>query len=400
MYKYTIAHSVVIIVCSASFSTWASDESAKIDAHIKNLKANVVVKKTLVDGSGKKISCVDIYNQPALNNPLLQGHQIQMQASPELRKILPNIKENDATSSCPTGSVSMQLPTNEDVARAGSLNKFLSKYGIDNSIDSTSISYSNIPKPSINGHEYAAYGQAVNAIAAQSTFNIWKPLVEANDMSLTQLWLAGGSGSATQTVEVGIQVLPSKYGDYLPHLFIYYTADNYNKSGCYNLDCSGFIKTSDILPIGGVIPSSVSGGTQVEGTLAFYRDPSTGNWILYYFDGTNYTQSGYYPKALFGKGQLSQYAQYVKFGGEIYSPTSTPHTTTDMGSGSFPSGGYKYTAYQRNLKYIDSQSAVHDFSKTVSYIDNTSCYNITTGTDTTWGSSIYFGGPGKSTSCP
>lgn len=54
MYKYTIAHSVVIIVCSASFSTWASDESAKIDAHIKNLKANVVVKKTLVDGSGKK----------------------------------------------------------------------------------------------------------------------------------------------------------------------------------------------------------------------------------------------------------------------------------------------------------------------------------------------------------
>jgi hypothetical protein len=53
----------------------------------------------------------------------------------------------------------------------------------------------------------------------------------------------GGNGSTLQTAEVGWQVYPQKYGNSYPTLFIYWTADGYNRTGCYNLDCSAFIQT-------------------------------------------------------------------------------------------------------------------------------------------------------------
>jgi hypothetical protein len=102
-----------------------------------------------------------------------------------------------------------------------------------------------------------------------------------------------------------------------------------------NLDCGQFIKTSNILNIGGVLPSSTLSGAQIEGTLAFYRDPATGNWILFFVDSAgNYIQSGYYPASTYGSGQLSHYTQFIEFGGEIYAPVPAA-TSTDMGSGKF-----------------------------------------------------------------
>jgi hypothetical protein len=385
-------------------------ESEKIDAYLQAYHSGVIVTKTTTDSSGQTVSCVDIQHQPALNNPALKGHKIQMQPSPQLLAMLgAPVKEDTTPTACPKGSVEMRLPTREQIVRAGSLQKFMSKYpGGSSGIPSIN---SNVPAaPSTIPHEYAVYGQTVNAVAAQTTINVWDSFI-ANptlvEFSLTQLWMVGGTGSGLQTVEVGSQVFPAKYGDNAPHLFIYYTTDNYSNSGtlasgCYNLECSGFVHLTNILPIGGTLPSSTLGGAQVEGTVAFIRDPGTGHWWLYYFDGTTYTYSGYYPKSLFGSGQMSQYAQWIEFGGEILPAQTSPHTAANMGSGQFPSAGTGYAAYQRNVQYMDTTSTITHFPFSPGWpvVTNANCYNIAWGTNPAWGSSLYFGGPGHSSICP
>lgn len=129
--------------------------------------------------------------------------------------------------------------------------------------------------------------------------------------------MVGGTDAGTQTVEAGSQVFPYKYGNTDAHVFIYYTANNYGNNGCYNLDCSAFIQTSSVVPIGASIPVSTFNGFQFEGTIAWYRDPGTGNWILFRkFDDGSYQEAGYYPAYLFGQGAMSSDASRVDFGGE------------------------------------------------------------------------------------
>lgn len=87
-------------------------------------------------------------------------------------------------------------------------------------------------------------------------------------------------------------VYPKKYNTYQPVFFIYWTADNYNTTGSYNLDGGAFVQTSGNRPLGATLsPVSITNGTQYE--VAFYL--SQGNWWLY-FNGTDASHAiGYYP---------------------------------------------------------------------------------------------------------
>ena len=55
--------------------------------------------------------------------------------------------------------------------------------------------------------------------------------------SLSQQWVAGGSGPSLQTIEGGWHVYPAFHNDPSPitRLFIYWTADGYSSTGNYNL---------------------------------------------------------------------------------------------------------------------------------------------------------------------
>jgi len=395
-------------IAFAGSNSLTSAELDKIDSYLNGYYKNVVVAKTTKNALGEPVSCVDIYHQPALNNPLLVGHKIQTEPSPELQKIIKYVKQDTTSSSCPNGSIETKLPTREQIVAIGSLEKFLSKH-----LDATKNSLSPSPiimPPSTSGHYYAIIGSNVNSIAAQTTFNIWQPSVRSdiNNFSLSQLWIAGGTAgtSSSQTVEVGWQVYPLLYQDNLPHLFIYFTADGYNSTGCYNLTCGAFVQTSNILTIGGALPSSTFNGTQIEGTLAVYRDPATSNWILFYVDANgNYIQSGYYPGALFGSGQLSQHSTTIQFGGEVALDSNYPLVYPPMGSGSNPffnHTGYGQVAYQRNIKYLDTSSQIHDVAVGWSYFSPLRCsYDVewaygasSYGAQPSWGTSILFGGAG------
>jgi hypothetical protein len=383
------------------------DEVNRIDAFLSAYSRNVNVLKRTANGSGEIISCVDVHRQPGMNHPRAQG-AVQLEPSPQLKALLNGpVSSAPASEVCPAGSVEMRLPTRDQIIARGSLRNFLSKYPDG---QGRMPRDGNVAAPSLGGHSYAEVGGQMNAIGAQSTINVWRPGAAWSDFSLSQIWVAGGWGSGTQTAEAGTQVYPQLYGNTHANFFIYFTADNYGQTGCYNLSCPAFVQTSSVLPIGGIVGASTFDGNQVEGTIAFYRDPATANWLLLKrnWDGS-YTQAGYYPSWVYGGGQLSQYATRIDFGGEVYTPSGSP-PTVPMGSGWHPfstSPQYGRVAYQKQLAWMDTVGVLRDFVPqwSVSEPSSSACaygiaaYGGSAPFQWGWGTSIFMGGAGYRPGC-
>jgi Neprosin len=83
-------------------------------------------------------------------------------------------------------------------------------------------------------------------------FNVWYPSVTpgTNDHSLAEIWVLAGGNGVVQSAETGWSVAPDTFGTTDAVLFTYWTADDYNKTGCYDLTCPGFIQTSNIAVLG------------------------------------------------------------------------------------------------------------------------------------------------------
>ncbi|XP_058068721.1 protein neprosin-like [Magnolia sinica] len=77
---------------------------------------------------------------------------------------------------------------------------------------------------------------------AQVDMNLWKPKLADNwQFSLAQLWIVNGNRETRNTIEVGWHVFPFLYINTEPRTLAYWTADGYNNTGCYNLDCVGLV---------------------------------------------------------------------------------------------------------------------------------------------------------------
>jgi hypothetical protein len=301
----------------------------------------------------------------------------------------------------------MRLPTRANLAAAGSLRRFLAKGPGDRGHAPTPAEPAQFDDGS-HTHSYAyVSNKPGTSIGIQATFNIWKPVVPiAESFSLSQFWMIGGTGTQMQAVEAGWQVYPAHYGDWLPHFFIYWTADAYRTTGCYNLDCAAFIQTSSVLTPGQGVPTSTTNGPQVEGVVAFYRDPANGNWGLYTqnADGS-YTMLGYYPARLFGAGALSKGGMLLEFGGEVaIGDAYLGAYQVPMGSAADPryAGPPEYgkVAYQRGMKYMGADGIARDFP--INGVSTDCGYGLAKGfgastsygTQPTWGTWIFFGGGG------
>jgi hypothetical protein len=205
--------------------------------------------------------------------------------------------------------------------------------------------------------------------------------------SLSQQWYVGGSGSGTQTVEVGWQNYPGKYGSENSALFIYWTRDNYATTGCYNLDCGAFVQTNSNWHFGsGFSNYSAFGGTQYEFAAQFYL--YAGNWWL----ALGGSWVGYYPGSIFAGGQMAHYAQLIEYGTESVGSTWYP----PEGSGNWASSGWTYAAYQRNLYYINL-SAASVWDSLTPATPSPACYSISGpsySSSSGWGIYFYEGGPG------
>merc|ERR1711915_466449 len=168
-------------------------------------------------------------------------------------------------------------------------------------------------------------------------------------------------------------------------------ADGYQNTGCSNLNCPGFVVAPGSPNYLGspVAPTSTYNGEQR--ILIIKVSKANDRWNLY----VNNQLLGWWPASLFKN--LRSAANRVDFGGEVCfrsggSPGSQ-FTTTDMGSGHFPSEGFGRSAHIRDVQITDNNGQLIDIPGSVA-AGRPHCYNVSIYLDVQNGKHIFFGGPG------
>ncbi len=253
-------------------------------------------------------------------------------------------------------------------------------------------------------HRYANSGQPVICFGGEGQLSCFDPYLESSDdFSLIQIGLSNSDLGYLQTVEAGWQEFQDLTGDWVPHLFVYYTTNGYSNDddnqGGYNTDVDGWVQYDDtIFPGSTFTPYSTRGGDQRKITIKYQL--YQGNWWF----ACQGRWVGYYPASLFMGNQsvfstLGDHADHIGFWGEIYdSDDVSGRTTSDMGSGYFAEAGWTWSAYMHNLLVQtgrDGSMGNYDgtsnlFSSDPDMYDIDAHFNSGSG----WGSYVYLGGPG------
>ncbi|KAL8204406.1 hypothetical protein R6Q57_010029 [Mikania cordata] len=400
--KLSFLHFVVVFmvaqICYGSRSRFLS--SIKVHKHLDLL--NKAPVKPIKSPDGDTIDCVHIAHQPAFDHPILKNHTIKMRPSyyPVWIKdenIMMNASKSftqlwHSNGKCPKGTIPIRRTKKEDMLRASSLKSYRRKNGVARrtSIDSE---LENVNK----GHEYATAFTEGRFLGAQATFNLWNPKVQTQDeFSLGQLWISNGPYADLNTIEVGWQVFPYLYGDNNTRLFIYWTSDGYQTTGCYNLGCPGFIQTNNEIALGGTLsPTSQVDGSQYEMNILVWKDGKEGDWWMQFEE----TLVGYWPASLYT--DLRGNASEVEFGGEVINmQLDGLHTTTEMGSGYFPQEGAGKACYIKNIQTVDESNTLRCPESMEILHPEKSCYDIVLGMNDNYGSQFFYGGPGRNANCP
>ena len=364
--------------------------------HLLKTYGVVEVKHSFVR-EGSHFDCVPVNQQPAVRElalesiaeappQALQPNAGAAEMSARAVEELP-VDEFGNAMGCEASTIPMRRIGLEEMTRFGSLHEFLSKKPeVPAAADGTEIA----PAVNAQAHKYAYMQQQVDNLGGNASLNIWTPYVDTargEIFSLSQEWYVGGSGAATQTVEVGWQNYPGKYGSQSPVLFIYWTADNYSATGCYNLECGAFVQVSNAATIGASLGvSSVAAGAQYDVSARFYL--YAGNWWL----AINGNWIGYYPGTLFRGGQMTRFAQSIKFGTESVGTTTWP----GEGSGYWSTAGWSDAAYQRNVFYADTTGTLQ-WANLTAVNPSPACYTASGpywSTTSGWGVYFFAGGPG------
>jgi len=388
--------------------------------HITKMYQGVHVTHSFVQGS-QTYDCIPVEQQPSLRMAGSQG----IAAPPTAPRQVPGTAAGAAAAfleqtgkaaqasllpaaavdgfgnatACEDHTVPIQRTTVEQISRFSTLRAFLSKSPDGKGMPPVPLKPGAAPStkpapPSFGAHFHDYTYQNVRNLGGNSNINIWDPGVATiwgEVFSLSQVWYLGLSSTGTlQTVEAGWQSYPGRLGDGNPHLFVYFTADGYNKTGCYDHSCSGFVQYSSRVFPGVALPRSIPTGNQTE--IATLWQWWSGNWWL----SVNGEWIGYYPGSLFGTGEMATHSSWIEYGGEILAGQGTSYVyNPEMGSGSYAQNGFQIAAYQRQIWYFDalgsrqpaSLSGVNECPAGTSIVGpyNGGPY---------WGIYFFFGGPG------
>ncbi|KAI3917223.1 hypothetical protein MKW92_001209 [Papaver armeniacum] len=247
----------------------------------------------------------------------------------------------------------------------------------------TSISSTRLPSPSSMDSttttvEYAIITPDGDTFqGAQASINIWKPLIEQpEEYSSSQIWIS--AGDMQEVIITG------------------WESDQFNRTGCYNIHCPGFVQTTSKVSIGSAFNQIfVINSTQYSSTFIIFKEKSTGNWWLQ-LEGI---VVGYWPHLLFK--QLSVKATRTDFGGFVLNTKPNGrHTNTQMGSGHLPSeGAFGISSYFHRVKVVDGnyESKIPEY--VTKDITNPSCYDLTLDKADSSAIKFNYGGPGFSSTC-
>ena len=375
----------------------------EIHSYLMNYYAGTESVHSFVDANGSVFDCIPVEKQFSLRGkrePLPQPSDLpsdpRRAAAPRpshanrIVQLHPQLTDQFGNQMfAPEGTIPVRRKTLADLARFTNLREFFQKSPSRAGAGRPPGGSGSVSRQVVATHRWAHAYQNVNSLGGGSFLNVWDPTIGANQVfSLSQHWYVGGSGSALQTAEVGWQVYPQMYGNTNPCLFIYWTADDYGSTGCYNLSCNAFVQTNNNWALGGALtPWSVSGGPQYEIDLAYYL--YQGNWWLYAGGETAANAVGYYPTSIYRGGAMSRQAAEIDYGGETVGTTSWP----PMGGGAFANAGWQHAAYQRQIHYFPTTGGQADAALTASA--SSSCYTaMVVKYSPPWSETVWFGGPG------
>ncbi|KAI4298165.1 hypothetical protein L6164_031757 [Bauhinia variegata] len=294
---------------------------------------------------GNDFDCVDIYEQPAFDHPLMKNHKIQhrpsfsigsMKGTPSYVGEVAEIEQIRGGEGCPPGKVPIHRIKSNHLANADSSS--------DSNIDQTRhfATIDTLEKTTLL-HGAGAY---------IGVYNPQPALV--NQFSKAQVWLQRGPPNELNIIEVGWAVHRSLYDDNGTHLTAYWTIDNRRKTGCYNAYCPGFVQVDSRIALGArYIDISTVGGQQYHIQVLVKQDNSTGHWWLIYL---NNIAIGYWPKELFS--HMANGASFVRYGGETL--TSLDGVSPPMGSGELPSTLLNVADYFAVVVSVDENYATTD----------------------------------------
>jgi len=354
----------------------------------KELAKHKGTVKTIEGKNGDMIDCVDIYQQPAFDHPLLKDHIIQMEPN-SIPKLTNKLYDTEMfhgwleDGQCPEGTIPIRHVREGECHAHRTVPPLSRRKDLNFNDDSET-----------KGHEYATADLGPGDFyGTHATINIWQPVTLSGDFSLAQIWITAGPPEELNTIEVGWQVAS---GSVKAKFFIYWTRDAYEKTGCYNLDCAGFVQVSKNFVFGTPIePVSTYGSTQQDIGITVHK--AQGKWWLQFDDKV----VGYWPESIFT--HIASKANTLGFGGEIFDMLQNGHhTSTDMGSGHLAKEGYGKASYFRKIQYVDANGKFNDVGQQLRpYVTKTSCYDISiNGGNGGNGTEFYFGGPGYSAQCP
>ncbi|KAI3986894.1 hypothetical protein MKX01_014595 [Papaver californicum] len=368
-----------------------AEDEIEIESQLRVLNKKPV--KTITSEVGDIIDCIDIYKQPAFDNPLLKDHKIQMNPSS-----IPGETTNKTVSSssifrglqkerCPSGTVPIRRTTREDLLNA----KYFAKKAKPIHADS----HPNIGFHFVTAEEIIPGKKYFGGAASMSIHNL---AIDPDQFSTSQIWIVNASHNQMNSIEFGIMKHPTIFGDSLTRLFGYWTADGHQATGCYNMLCPGFIQISQNIFFGHQFTqSSIYGQISYDVHLMVHRAQDTGHWWLRMGPTAEIAEDvGYWPSEIFTL--LASSASAVRYG--AVAAATVQASTPRMGNGFLPQlQDYDRTAYMRLMKYVnEAGEAVNLDSYTVRTNRGTvpQCYDIMfagqIGGD--WDNTIVYGGPG------
>ncbi|KAL5053966.1 hypothetical protein RYX36_034648 [Vicia faba] len=288
--------------------------------------------------------CVDIYKQPTLQHPSLKNHKVQL---------YPTFAKNDMQRRPSFGKTM-------DVCSPGKVPIYNKTQIITNS--SSRLQTDHFKQYSKNSHGYhtVTLDTTQNMIFRGASAGIggYNLSLQANQFSLSSIWLESGPSVELNSIKAGIGVHPNLYGDSQVRLTGQWTADGFKKTGCYNILCSGFVQVNrdKEYALGTVLHPAGSIGSIKKsiGLIKIKQDQSTGHWWLIIQKELIYT--GYWPRELFT--HLQKGASLIKFGGQTYAPPNKD--SPPMGSGRLPKENFKNSGFMGLLEIIDSEYNEHD----------------------------------------
>ncbi|KAF4379810.1 hypothetical protein F8388_023827 [Cannabis sativa] len=208
------------------------DELLEIEDQLERLNKSSI--KTIKTYYGDIYDCIDFYEQPAFDHPLLKNRKYDFQMKPSshmapmVREDKPpkNVRQVSINSGlkgekCPTGFVPIRRTTKEDLIRAKLFTKsYTSRINSPPTSHHALVYTSDSTKKYNGGGTIASFYTLYNVTDSQYTFG--------------RIKLQNG----LDIIQAGWGVNPSVYGDNKTRIFIYFQA---GELSCFNTVCPGFV---------------------------------------------------------------------------------------------------------------------------------------------------------------